>query len=294
MNNKSLQLKYGLGIIHSVPWLEVASGEHKLHLVEPAIITHLAPKVKTTIAEAYTLPMQSGTFVLTIPPGTKVSITERTSRAKNLAQKIVVQLGEGSELTYTIHTHGGTSAIIRSINCEKGSRLSVLESAVETEDLISHTEIVLAGEGAAVEYSSAFYGTGESVIDTSQRVHHQASNTSSMLATRGVLGGKAKGFYRATIDIAHGATGCSGHQDEKTILLSDSARMMAVPALEIANQDVSASHAVATTRIKPEDLFYVQSRGISEADARAAMIRAHLAPVLGACAEEVLGEIDLT
>jgi len=291
MTNQPLQLKYGLGIVHSVPWLEVHELSGELHPVENALATLLKTQTEVEVSGAYTVPSASGHYIITVPAGVKASITERAYGVEQCGQRIEVHLGEGSELTYTIHAHAGTRAVVRSFRSEARSQLRILESAVETEDVISHTDVVLAGEGASVAYNSAFYGTGESVIDTSQRVQHQASNTSSVLTTRGVLGGKAKGFYRANIDITHGASGCSGHQDEKTILLSDTARMMAVPALEIANQDVSASHAVATTRLKPEDLFYLQSRGIGEADARAAMIRAHLAPVLGACAEEVLGQI---
>lgn len=291
MERKTLQLKYGLGIIHTVPWLEIAQGDVALHPVEPAIAALIKNVIDVVVEDEYTLPSESGTYNITVPVGKTVSIIERSENTEQVAKQVHVTLEENSTATYKVQTNAGTSVALRTMTCEKGSMPHIQESAVNTTDLISHTHVVLAGEGATVEFASAFYGANNAVIDTSQTVRHIVNNTSSNLITRGVLDGNTKGFYRATIDIAHGAVGCSGHQDEKTILLSDNARMMAVPALEIANQDVSASHAVATTRLKPEDLFYVQSRGMSESEARNTMIRAHLSPVLGACAEEVLGQI---
>ena len=287
MNNKPLQLKYGLGIIHSVPWLGAAQGKYERHPIEPAINMLVKNRVNVTVEHEFIIPSENSTFDITIPDGKTVTITERADNPENIAQRIHLTIGEGSRVTYTIQTNGGTKAVIRNVTCEQGSLLNIQESAVNTEDLISHVQVSLGGEGAAVEYASAFFGIAASVIDTSQTVRHLANNTSSNLVTRGVLDHKAKGFYRATIDIAKGAKHCSGHQHEKTLLLSDNARMMAVPALEIANNEVSCSHAVATTHLRPENLFYVQSRGIGEEAARNAMIRAHLAPVLGACPEDV-------
>ena len=64
--------------------------------------------------------------------------------------------------------------------------------------------------------------------------------------------------------------------------MSDKAAIDAVPDLEIANNDVSCSHGVTTTRLRKEDLFYVQSRGLSEKQAEKLMLYAHVGPVLDA------------
>lgn len=293
MNDNNLQLKYGLGIIHTVPWLRNVGERSGIHPVESSLIPLTKETTEVTLEDEFVIPLQSGTFHLTVPANKTVSVVERAENPENIAQRIHLTIGEGSKVTYTIQTNGGTKAAIRNITCEKGSVLNIQESVVNTEDITSHVQVTLAGEGAVVEYASAFYGNNQSIIDTSQTILHQASNTSSNLVTRGVLDGKAKGFYRTTIDIAKGAKHCSGHQHEKTLLLSDNARMMAVPALEIANNDVSCSHAVATTHVKREDLFYLQSRGISETEARSAMIRAHLAPVMGACASDILTALGI-
>ena len=84
-----------------------------------------------------------------------------------------------------------------------------------------------------------------------------------------------------TVDLdGPGAIHTDAAQESRTLLLSDAATAEARPQLEIYADDVKCSHGATTGYLNPEELFYMRSRGIPEAEARAMQIEAFLAPIL--------------
>ncbi len=100
-----------------------------------------------------------------------------------------------------------------------------------------------------------------------------------MLA-RGVLDGNAKADYRGMITIESCAPNSAGYQKEDTLLLSESARMDAVPMLEIRNKDVKCSHGTSIGQVDRDKLFYMMSRGLDEETAKKIIVSAFFDPVL--------------
>jgi Fe-S cluster assembly scaffold protein SufB len=147
-------------------------------------------------------------------------------------------------------------------------------------DIERNIEVNLIGEGASVEIYGLFFGIGEQKFKSSHIVRHKASYTTSKLLTKGVLDGKAKTEYNSLIDIKEGSVGCKAEQKEDTLLLSREAHIDAVPALEIANDDVQASHSVSTTYIDEIKKFYLESRGMSEDGIIKTIVLGHFSDVL--------------
>jgi Fe-S cluster assembly protein SufD len=77
-----------------------------------------------------------------------------------------------------------------------------------------------------------------------------------------------------------GAVGCSGYQQEDTLLISKEASVSSVPDLEILNNDVRCSHGVTTTHIDDLKLFYAKSRGMTNTDAERQFILGHVGVVI--------------
>ena len=162
----------------------------------------------------------------------------------------------------------------------KESSLVLFDTALEDGHLERSVAVFLEGEGARVELYGIFFGYGKQSFTLSHTVLHLASHTSSKLVTRGTLSDEAKTDYRALIDIPKGSVACSGEQSEHTLLLSEKALITALPALKIANNDVKASHSVATTYIDVIKKFYLESRGLSEVETIKAMVAGHFSAVL--------------
>lgn len=138
----------------------------------------------------------------------------------------------------------------------------------------------LKAEGASSEVSGVFFGSDEQQYDIYNATIHENPHTSSNMLTKGVLDDDAKGVYRGLVKVNKGVANSQGYQKEDTLLLSDDAQINSVPDLEIANNEVTCSHGVTTSRIDSEDLFYLQSRGLDKYDAEEMFVLGHISPVL--------------
>lgn len=155
------------------------------------------------------------------------------------------------------------------------------------------TTIELIGEGAQVDLLGLFAGRGNDTFKITHQVVHAAPRTTSRLVSKGILTGASFAHQISSIAILPNQAGCSGDERADTILLSDTARVIAVPELEIGNNDVQCKHAVTTTRLNKEKLFYLASRGLDEATSRELLVEAHLMPILEEISEEIKKELNL-
>src|SRR5207302_8868045 len=88
-----------------------------------------------------------------------------------------------------------------------------------------------------------------------------APNTTSDLAFRGVLNGRATAVWRGMIKVDPGAQQTDAFQESRNLLLSKRAHADAIPGLEIEANDVRCTHAAAIAQIDREQLFYLMTHG---------------------------------
>lgn len=152
--------------------------------------------------------------------------------------------------------------------------------------IIAHTSIkvkiecILRGKGAHARIFGAYMLSDEHnlVIDTFQ--HHQAAHTSSTLIMKGALQGKASAHYAGTIRIEKQAPASYASQENKNILLSNQARAVSIPNLEVLHNEVKCFHASAVGKFDKDQLFYIAARGIDEKMAQQILLNAFFADVL--------------
>ena len=183
-----------------------------------------------------------------------------------------------------INDHTG----VRIFHMQKNSSLTIYDIVLEGAEVNSSLEVILEGEGVSVEIIGLFFGSESQKFSISHTIRHRASHTTSKMIVKGTLDDNAKASYNGLIEIAKGAVGCSGEQSEHTLLLSDKAHIEAVPALEIGNNEVKASHSVSTTYIDELKKFYLESRGLNEEEAVREIVRGHFSDVLEKVADKKL------
>ncbi len=144
----------------------------------------------------------------------------------------------------------------------------------------ANIHIKLIGEGAQVQVNQIFFGVGGEKLGLSAQVEHLALHTVSTIQTYGVLAGRAEARIQQKIIIAPEMPGCSGQEDMHTLIISADAKVHGLPELEIGNNDVRCGHRATTTRLNPEKLFYLESRGFDQKSATETLVMAHLTPVL--------------
>jgi len=183
----------------------------------------------------------------------------------------------------------------RVVRVEKNARVKYVDLQVGEGANEKNVEIVieLIGEGAHVDLLGLFAGQGNDSLRISHKVIHAAPRTASRLESKGILSGSSFAHQISRIEILPNQPGCSGDERSDTILLSDNARVIAVPELEIGNNDVQCKHAVTTTRLNKEKLFYLASRGLDENTSRQLLIEAHINSILDQIPEEIVLELNL-
>jgi Fe-S cluster assembly protein SufD len=147
---------------------------------------------------------------------------------------------------------------------------------------LSRTEIhaSLVGEEACAHLNAAQLLTDEQHGDFTTVVAHKAPNCPSRQTVKSVLSGLARGVFQGRIEVDRIAQKTDGFQMSQALLLSPYAEMDIKPELQIYADDVKCSHGATIGALDEDQVFYLRSRGIPEAEARSLLIRAFLEEAL--------------
>ncbi len=131
---------------------------------------------------------------------------------------------------------------------------------------------------------SNFYGlyfpSGKSLIDNHTVADHRMPNCVSNEMYKGIISDSAKGVFNGKILVRPNAQKTNAFQSNRNILLSDAASINTKPQLEIWADDVKCSHGCTTGQLDIEAMFYLQSRGISQENARTMLLSAFASEVV--------------
>ncbi len=141
-------------------------------------------------------------------------------------------------------------------------------------------ETRLAGEGAEARVTGAYATHGSQHIDFDTTQEHAAPHTTSDLAFRGVLQDRSSAVWKGNIIVDPGAQKTDAFQDSRNLLLSKRAHADAIPGLEIQANDVRCTHAAAIAQVDPEQIFYLRSHGLGEAEAKQLVIEGFLSALV--------------
>ena len=206
------------------------------------------------------------------------------------AEQVSIAAGESLSRTIIVTTDGVTQL---SLTLEAGAvaRLDVLNMApgygrIELD--------VTLHEGADFTLGGAQIGAGDATLEIITTVTHAEPGATSRQLVRSVLGGHSTGTYLGKVAVARGAQQTDSEQSVKAMLLDRTATANAKPELEIYADDVKCAHGCAIGELDAMGLFYLQSRGLTPADAKRLMLHAFVAEVFdGASEEERLVEAAL-
>lgn len=187
----------------------------------------------------------------------------------NLDLVIVQELSEFLDQIGSVDVHIEKDAQFRVMSVTVGGGLSRLRA-----------ECHLKGEGAGSVMLGASLGRGHSHIDHRTLQDHAASNTSSDLLYKTVVDDAASSVYSGLIRVERDVRKVAGYQANRNLILSEGASAESVPNLEILANDVKCSHASATGPVDAEQLYYLQSRGISRDVAERLIVIGFLGQVL--------------
>ncbi|MFZ1720879.1 MAG: SufD family Fe-S cluster assembly protein [Microgenomates group bacterium] len=137
-------------------------------------------------------------------------------------------------------------------------------------------QVELTKPGAEVTISGIFEAEHDQKKSVSVVIHHKAPNTQARTTLKGVGRDQSALKFVGRIIIDPDCGNSHSFLTERILLLSDQATAEAVPDLEILTDDVSCSHAASVSRIPEEQIFYLQSRGISRVAAEDMIVEGFL------------------
>lgn len=129
----------------------------------------------------------------------------------------------------------------------------------------AYTSLVsdLRGEEARTCVDTRYVGQGQQLRDFTYTMHHHGAQTQSAMNASGVLAGASEKTLRGTIDFVRGCKGAAGHESETVLLADDRTHNRSVPVILCGEDDVAGNHGATIGHVRPNQSFYLQSRGLS-------------------------------
>ena len=199
------------------------------------------------------------------------------------SQVAEVFLGDGATLDYCDIEESSekTSRIAQLfVSQASDSRLTVNGTSLTVGHTRNEYHIDINGEGCDTELAAMAIADGSQVIDNSSRINHNAPRSRSNQLFKYLLDDKSHGAFEGLIYVAQDAVHTEAYQSDRNMLASADARMHTAPQLEIYCDDVKCSHGAATGQLDRNALFYMQTRGVPEAEARMMLMQAFMSDVI--------------
>jgi Fe-S cluster assembly protein SufB len=144
---------------------------------------------------------------------------------------------------------------------------------------MKYPAIWLMGEGAHGEVLSiAFAGDGQHQ-DAGGKAVHVAPNTTSVITSKSISKDGGRSSYRGLLEVAEGAAGARSKVVCDALILDERSRTDTYPYIRIDENDVDIGHEATVSKIGEEQLFYLMSRGLSEAEAAAMIVSGFVEPI---------------
>lgn len=197
------------------------------------------------------------------------------------ATEIIVR--PGAELRHTLLQDWGSrsKAHLQSrARVERDARYKAILATTGGRRVKVDVGAELSGSGAQSEIFGLALGGGSRRLDHHTEQQHLAEHTRSRLDFRTAMWGRARSAYTGTIHIAKSAPFSEAYQENRNLLLSARARAHSIPELEIETDEVSCSHGATIAPLDPQQLLYLQSRGLPPQRAEQLAVEAFFAPSL--------------
>lgn len=151
---------------------------------------------------------------------------------------------------------------------------------------------ILNGDNAKCEFTGiSFAGNGQN-LDTGLKVVHNAKNTSSLISSKSISKDGGICTFRSNVYVSKNATNSRVNVACDSLMLDSESRSDTIPTDRIETDDVQFSHEAKIGKISDEAIFYLMSRGISENEARAMIVRGFADPISKALPLEYAVEMN--
>ncbi len=161
----------------------------------------------------------------------------------------------------------------------EGATMEWIDGNIGSKVTMKYPAVWMTGEHAKGEVLSvAFAGEGQHQ-DAGAKMVHAAPNTSSTIVSKSVARGGGRTSYRGLVQIDEGAHGSRSTVKCDALLVDSISRSDTYPYVDVREDDVSMGHEATVSKVSDDQLFYLMSRGLTEDEAMAMVVRGFVEPI---------------
>ena len=169
--------------------------------------------------------------------------------------------------------------VTKRATCAQGATMEWIDGNIGSKVTMKYPAVYLLGEHSKGEtLSVAFAGEGQHQ-DAGSKMVHAAPHTSSTIVSKSVARGGGRTSYRGLVQINEGAHGSRSSVVCDALLVDTISRSDTYPYVDIREDDVQMGHEATVSKVSADQLFYLMSRGLSEEEAMAMIVRGFVEPI---------------
>ena len=243
----------------------------------------------------------------------------RDENAGTSSEVILIDAGEDSQVTFYSHASekacpGTQMTRLVKVIARAGARVTVIQSQTLGDDVMAADDFgAVVGDEARVHLIQAelggkaafaggcaalkgykadfteetiYFGDGSRRLDFSYVTRHTGKKTTTSILASGALFGSSDKVYRGSMDFIHGCSKSKGREAENVLLFSKEARNRSIPLILCDEEDVDGQHAASIGKINKDLMYYLQSRGLTESQARQLAVESRFNPVIDEIPDE--------
>ena len=154
------------------------------------------------------------------------------------------------------------------IRCEEGSCVELEKLELGAGQDYAGTAVELRGEDSSFKSKIGYHVQKNQKLDMNYVANHYGKRTQSLMEASGVMEDGSFKIFRGTVDFKKGASGASGTENEKVLLLGDELVNQTIPLILCQEDDVEGAHGATIGHLDEKIMFFLKSRGFSEDDAQ--------------------------
>lgn len=205
------------------------------------------------------------------------------SGAGMLGGLIEIQVGPGAKLRFVELQSLGENIWNFShekVRVERDGEVDWVFGALGSHLTKNFSEIDLVGQGSTGKMSGFYFSQHDQHLDHDTQQNHLAAHTTSDLLFKGALLDHSRSVWQGMIYVSPEAVKTDGYQANRNLILSEGARADSIPGLEILTDDVRCSHGATVGKIDPDEVFYLQTRGLPKAEAEKLIVEGFFDPIM--------------
>jgi len=169
--------------------------------------------------------------------------------------------------------------VTKRARAEAGATMEWVDGNIGSKVTMKYPAVWMTGEHAKGEVLSVAFAGEDQHQDTGAKMLHLAPNTSSNIVSKSVARGGGRTSYRGLVQVNKGAHGSRSSVKCDALLVDTISRSDTYPYVDIREDDVTMGHEATVSKVSENQLFYLMSRGLTEDEAMAMVVRGFVEPI---------------